>query len=348
MNKPLPTRCLDDLLKDGKEYLSKWSVLDDARVNTINQGKLYAGFSPGFNDVFDTQVRISDDAMENLICKLYDYKCNNLDFYQLKQCLLHVINNFHHIHIACFSERDPINVESNRMWGGYGGNGLGVALQYHILDLKSWFEGFSLAHNWSEFIDVAYSDDTRSNNKLMAVYEIFLLKQRSVEEMLADPKTKKIVADIIANRYSLQQHNDYKNRSLNTFEENIYRCYLFMISVKGIEWQDEKEWRFIHGNSSISTNYANINKPRADIISEIKNYYINDDGSINHQKMQFDFIKPSRVIFGWKTHNSGELHNNLPSHKRLRDWAIKQGIEVVYLDTTINYNDNCFNQCVIS
>ena len=336
-NKLTQCKSLDDLLKNSEvEYLSKWIVLNDQKLATITQNKLYAGFSKQFNDIFDTQIRANDCEIEKLVCKLYNdsfYDCKDL-----KEHILHIINQFHHIHIACFSELDPISLDSNRMWGLYGSCGQGVVLQYSVENLKKWFDKFNQANQWSEFLDVCYYGERKRNNKLEFIGEIVKLHHECTTAEMKKPENKQLFHDVLIKNDDWRfKVNDYvKNSPITAIKDKLIEKYLFLLSTKSQEWQYEREWRFTYLNNKIFCDVSDLHKSYSAKIAKITKYYLDDKGKTNHEKMQFEFIKPDKIIFGWDV---GDDEN----YQKLDNWAKSQLIERIHLDKTVNYEEYEFN-----
>ena len=152
-------------------------INDPNKLSTILNNQLYAGYSSGFNDVFDSQVRLSDDKKRSLAMNILDASTIN---FHLE--LLHGIN------IACFSELDPRSVTSNYMWGHYGGSGLGVALCYNIDDLIAYAELDDFNINGCGFYGVAYDTIGYAQN-----YHII---KQFFEETISAELNKKTLPDM--------------------------------------------------------------------------------------------------------------------------------------------------------
>ncbi len=314
-------RTLLDLKNDGVEYLTKWMTLDSVcKLKTIKNQKLFASFPANFNDSFDSQFRISEEDKRNLAI---DIKCSadrhefgyvrvGTNWTSDSMCAeidLH-IEKTHSTNIACFSTLDPIALESNHMWGLYANNGSGIALQYTIDDLISFAKNNQEFIDSCKFYDVIYSDNPKQINGLNCFWTILYLALVK--------KNPKMSSDAIL-----------------TFQ-----------SMKSKEWQFEKEWRFM----SVRTQ-EHIKKILPDE-EYLKNTKI---GSKRFQEQRqdikninnsiFDFIKPSRIIFGWNNYDSSDKNKQQREYSEtLKKWAIEPDnkITCIELDKVVDYKKSEF------
>ena len=309
-------RTLSDLKNDGVEYLTKWMTLDSVcKLKTIKDGKLFASFPANFNDSFDSQFRISEEDKRQLACCIaynlgipkFATGWNFLDI--LTEIELH-IEKTHSTNIACFSSLDPIALESNHMWGLYANNGSGIALQYTIDDLL-YFEinNQDFVENGA-FYDVIYSDNPKQINGLNCFWTILYLALVK--------KNPKMSSDAIL-----------------TFH-----------FVKSKEWQFEKEWRFMSMRTQEriekilpDDKYLKNTKIGSKKLQEQRQDIKNINNSI------FDFIKPSRIIFGWNNDDSSDKNKQQREYSEiLKKWAIKPDnkITCIELDKVVDYKKSEF------
>ncbi len=335
---------LENLKKAGVHYLTKWFTLNDKKkleatkqelnlsdrkLQAIKRSELYAGFSSQFNDVFDSQIRVSGKDKKEIVTRLKLKHCNcetNRKILRLPnficECLEASLKTleqqmimFHSLHIACFSELDPFKLESNHMWGLYGGSGLGVALQYKIGDISQ----FLINNNSFGCIPVEYSNKNNKrevNNRSEWLYSM-------CHDILCSTKKDSGYLDLL--KVAVKKQTDF-------------------LSYKSEEWQFEKEWRLVGGAESLMDG---INAILAEQLYTY-GYYENglqmmqnkSDEYRNNHTCLFDFAQPVSIVFGWKVDDSDVMHKKY--YKELYEWAKNNNIKCSYLTTTLDYNKNCF------
>jgi hypothetical protein len=140
MNKSSIDFELQILLDEGINYINQFMTFEDfdsgnSKLETIKDNKLYAGFSWGFNDIFDSQLRLSFlDRIE-----LFQKIINHLSLEDINITYLDNIRTMLHLmSISCFTELDPLNLKSDHMWGLYAKSGTGICIQYKIEDIKNF------------------------------------------------------------------------------------------------------------------------------------------------------------------------------------------------------------------
>ncbi|RTL12860.1 MAG: DUF2971 domain-containing protein [Neisseriaceae bacterium] len=292
-------------------YLTKWMILDKPeKLETIKRSQLYAGYPEGFNDVFDSQIKIGNtekrkisqsvankDVQLNVLEDLRgsQKKDFNRDSYYLDELSI-LIEQTHGANIACFSELNPLLLESNHMWGVYGSCGYGIALKYKIGRLKQWI-ATNKYYN-SSFYEVVYSNQEIINNKLKWLESI-------LEILVLDKSDKKI--------------------------ERAVNSRMALLTYKSQEWQFEKEWRFLN-LSEVFTPKDNENT--VNYIQRIEQYRQNKHNCL------FDFIKPDEIIFGWNNHKNQNWEAY--AYTELEKWAKDNHVKCVYLDDKLNYAENKF------
>lgn len=104
----------------------------------------------------------------------------------------------------------------------------------------------------------------------------------------------------------------------------------FLIS-KTEEWQYEKEWRFIYMNDDVMVKDKECDEVHANIVKRME---------VSGNNI-FNFIKPTRIIFGWNNYSDSE---NNRFYDDLNDWASRNNIECIYLDNKIDYKDMTFHK----
>jgi hypothetical protein len=306
-----PHKSLNNLVGKDTHYLTKWIIIDKPeKLESIRKSQLYAGYSEGFNDVFDSQIKINEaekrkiskfvakqDIQLNVLEDLYSARNNDFDRdnYYLEELSI-LIEQTHGTNIACFSELNPLLFESNHMWGLYGNCGYGVALRYKTGRLKQWI-ATNKYYN-SSFYDIVYSNLEIRNNKLEWLKYI-------LEIMVLDQSDKKI--------------------------ERTVNSRMAMLTYKSQEWQFEKEWRFL--NLSEAFTYQQ-DESIIDYIQRIEKYKQNRDNCL------FDFIKPDEIVFGWNNHKNKDSESS--AYTELEKWAKENHVKCIYLDDKLNYAENKF------
>jgi hypothetical protein len=120
-------------------------TLDENKLKTIKESKIFLSFPAQFNDIIDSKLRY-DDATKDYLVKKYltnfqvhgnldpipieQRKLQNIDFLQLQ------LNS---TNICSFSLLDPMLTLSNHMWGLYADSGKGIVLQYELTKLLKHF-----------------------------------------------------------------------------------------------------------------------------------------------------------------------------------------------------------------
>ena len=121
--------CLKKYDRQKHENLYKWFSLQQKgsdKILTICQSLIYVPSPLVFNDIFDSQIHMSD---RNL-----DYLCDNSEYARYFIKMLFTIINYQ-TRSCSFSLNDPCKLSSNAMWGLYGDLGSGFALSYDIKDV---------------------------------------------------------------------------------------------------------------------------------------------------------------------------------------------------------------------
>lgn len=306
-----PHKSLNNLVAKDTHYLTKWIIIDKPeKLESVRKSQLYAGYSAGFNDVFDSQIRINKSEKRKISCVVANEDTdldvlealhknpkkdfNRGDYYVEELSIL--IEQTHGTNIACFSELNPLLLESNHMWGLYGSCGYGVALRYKTGRLKQWIA--TNKYNNSSFYDVVYSNLERRNNKLEWLKYI-------LEIIVLDQSDKKI--------------------------ERVVNSRMAMLTYKSQEWQFEKEWRFLNLSEAFTPEQ---NENITDYIQRIKKYKQKIDNGL------FDFIKPDEIIFGWNNHKNKDSESS--AYTELEKWAKENHVKCIYLDDKLNYAENKF------
>ncbi len=207
MNKCINNFELQILLDKGINYINQFMTFEDfdggkSKLETIKRKILYAGFSWGFNDVFDSQLRLSFNDKNTLFQRII----NNYSLDINRTYLDNILTMLHLMSISCFTELDPLNLQSDNMWGLYAKSGTGICIQYKIEEIKKFLISCQFQIPWI-IKKVKYEDIDRT--------KIF-------EDFINAVKTSK-------------SHNtDGVNKYLQ-----LFHCY------KLTTWSAEKEWRFI-------------------------------------------------------------------------------------------------------
>lgn len=304
-------KSLDDLVKADIHYLTKWITIDKPeKLESIKKSQLYAGYSAGFNDVFDSQIRINKSEKRKISCVIANEDTHldvlealhknqkkdfNRDDYYVEELSI-LIEQLHSTNIACFSELNPLLLESNHMWGLYGSCGYGIALRYKVGKLKQWIATSKYLN--SSIHDVVYSMNKQRNNKLEWLKYI-------LEILVLDNSETKI------------------EKSVNT--------QLTFLSYKSQEWQFEKEWRFLNMSEALTPKQ---DESMVDYVSRIAQHKKDLNNCL------FDFIKPDEIIFGWNNHESKDSESS--AYTELEKWAKENHIKCTYLDNKLNYVENKF------
>lgn len=332
--------CEDVILKQldraNQKFISTWMTFDsDASKNNsilenIKSNTLYTSFSDKFNDIFDAQLRCSENLISELAekyvtlnvhgddhnnNKAHDIKCKFIKFYQ---------NFFNSSTIKCFSKVDPLDFSSHHMWGLYGGQGKGFALQYDLASLSELFIKNTNLQN------TVFLKDTKVKNsfhpydycKILPVNYESYTPFKFFEEYL----------EIIRQRVNNVPLDASKIQELiNSF-----------FTTKNLEWKFEQEVRMIFthfcykaqknsGNKVLDMNtYLNDNENDTELLdNEKQNFYTLKENIV-------PFIKPVKIIVGWNYNVSPRQYMELSSI------AQENGIEIIYLDKAIDYTANKF------
>jgi hypothetical protein len=151
---------------------------ENIKIELIKSKLLYAGFPEKFNDCFDTQLRLSKiniDKLADDIFITFNYSHNPLynGSHYNKKVLSHEIEmhslQMSCLNISCFSSLNPMKFESHKMWGIYGKNGAGFAIQYNVHEISQ----IMCSNQNSEMIDVCYTDNLQQLNALEIIKAIF-------------------------------------------------------------------------------------------------------------------------------------------------------------------------------
>jgi hypothetical protein len=133
------------------EYVTKWMSLTknsptiNEKIITLTSDEIYLATSNTFNDQFDTQLHLCDAVK----LEFADHNPGNLDAVNLW------INMYNHMPQICsMSLHNPISTKSTHMWGLYGNNGHGIAVQYKLTDLIAEVASFFRDWGCPFWIDV--------------------------------------------------------------------------------------------------------------------------------------------------------------------------------------------------
>jgi hypothetical protein len=310
MNQQL--RDLIEVKKSGINYLSKWHVLDTpSKLETVKDNKLYAGFSSDFNDVFDAQIRMTN----NYVQKLHDHLLTNprvrnitsqlkkdvdLSDYFIDD-MLKMILRLSSTNLTCFSSNDALLFESSHMWGLYGNSGAGIALQYSIDAIINKVSQCSIYES---------ADIFKVNYKNNFSQEILNLYKDAFILLIPEPTA------------SFQPSAEHINK--------IVEYSINFFCTKDIQWQHENEYRLAIPNQYSKADSRSLCVIQSDFIK----YKENKD----HCK--FDFIKPDKIVFGWNESKRSEWEKF--AYKDLEKWANEQNIECVFLSEFVNYENGKF------
>ncbi len=121
--KPASCKNLDNCLN---KIVDDFATINE-KIITLTDSQLYFATTDTFNDRFDTQLHVCDAQKLSLA----DNDSNNLDSVN---SLIDMYNNLPQI--CSMSLHDPISTESTHMWGLYGDNGHGIAVQYQLVSLS--------------------------------------------------------------------------------------------------------------------------------------------------------------------------------------------------------------------
>lgn len=254
--------------------LTRWLLVNDDKIKTFKNNEIYAPFPETFNDIFDCQLRLNENTIENL-SKIFNMSKKQIDYYQ---------DFFNSANICCFSSLDPLSTLSNHMWGLYANHGIGIAIQYKI---------DKLIEKISPNMPRAYDN---------FVYALGIGQENRVP---VDP-SKFDNCRILAVEYS-QENNKlewFKKylSCITTDPTGVRKTEKFItnfLTAKSIEWRFEKEIRLV-SLDFIMTNAPNINHP-----IHMDYYMRNTEASLHvHQSKEnfsksIPFIKPDKIIFGW-------------------------------------------------
>jgi hypothetical protein len=290
--------------------LTKWMVLDTPeKLATLKASKLYAGYSSRFNDVFDSQLRFSENDKANLLeqtIKLVKkLPSMNSDPRAESQLFIErLIEYIHGMNIASFSGLNPLDSQSNHMWGLYGNCGHGIALEYKTDDILAHINNNPMTQNTANIYRVCYfpkEDDStvqNRNNKLKWFNEL--------------------VRNMLGNGFNSDFHN---------------KLFSFFVT-KSHEWNAEEECRFVYTPKIIAEIFG-VKLPDWELYkSEMDKYKLLVTNS------SFDFILPTQIVFGWNIHNNKNWEAY--AYAEVEKWAKSNHIKCIYLDDKLNYAENKF------
>lgn len=311
MNGNNQLKSLIDLKDSGVKYLSKWQLLDiPSKLETIKNNQLYAGYSSGFNDVFDAQIRISDSNIQRLhqellktqrvmpvVSQLMSVVDSSTYFIEeMRKMILRLSS----ANLTCFSSNDALSFESSNMWGLYGNSGAGIALQYSIDEIIDKIDKCP-SYKYADIFQVNYR-----SNYAQEMADLFLKAfERMIPESLGDKPREDDTTEIV--NYSID-----------------------FITTKDTQWQHEKEYRLVIPNI-----YCNADSRTLKEIQDGFNEYKKD-----HSRCKFDFIKPAKIILGWNESNRNDWEKF--AYKELEKWAFEQNIECIFLSEFVDYDDGKF------
>lgn len=284
---------IHEIKKTELEYFSKWCVINSPnKLKALLNNKLYSGFASGFNDVFDSQIRITENYKQ-VYSHIYDnVKTDNLDKLNDTQknevraifsfYCAELLEELHKIHISSFSGLNPLDVSSNHMWGLYGQSGHGIAICYKSLEIIDYLKANK--HNFN-FIQLNYDKN----------YDYLFIKFF---------------------KYLIDKATIFKSGKTIFTKDEIDNFTMEFISNKTEHWKFEEEWRLV----TKATKRDHL----------------------------FDFIKPSKIIFGWNNRlNKDKDAWTSYCNYEIINWAKNNDIELVYLDKTVDYIKKQFNTRLI-
>ena len=166
------------------KILTKFTTYREGLFND-NAG-LKVSLPAEFNDLFDAQLRFSDDELKNLV-----HEFNNMSDFNLNKWKVHAgnegaelkkittkatnvdaikyyIERLQTIHILCLNSISAIDFNTSHMWGLYANNGTGIALEFDYIEvdnrfnytlLKSFLLDFNNTTNRSDFLRNSLNDN---------------------------------------------------------------------------------------------------------------------------------------------------------------------------------------------
>ena len=300
------------------ENLYKWFSLQkvaDKKIVTICDNSVYLPSPIEFNDIFDTQIHISESNLDTL-CG--DNK-NAQHFFKI---LFTIIN--YQTRSCSFSLNDSCKLSSNAMWGLYGDLGSGFALSYDIKDVL-----LCLYKNHIK-IENGLTSLTKDGANIINFHKMIYSTYNPHNDL------KNIISDANKTNHS-------------HFYEKINNFLAILLRNKSQNWEHGKEIRLWKNNKfnydllSLCNSLDNRMLIDEDVIliaTEAKNNYMT---LIDNNKLGEKFAPANRIILGWDCLLSDE--NIL----KLMDYANNQKspIEIVKLTKKIHYDISEFEKITI-
>ena len=256
---------------------------------------MYIPSPQGFNDRFDAQLHLTHDCMLN-IADNYEDHISSIKFVE-------VLLNYMPL-ICSFSLNDPMKLNSNIMWGLYGG---------------ICSDGFVLSYNIKDILPMLISSHFDVNK---------LTKSMSINDKTGKINFKKV---IYCDKYN--PFNAFKDAVIKYFcgDKGALQEFLkndFLIK-KSLSWAHEEEFRLFKFRDIPQEINEYTIKPVNDATCEDLNIFLQN--TPQSELCYENFILPSQIILGWgcklENHNIIELIN----------YAQKNSIDIVKLTGKINH-----------
>ncbi|MDF2939708.1 MAG: hypothetical protein K0R66_350 [Gammaproteobacteria bacterium] len=344
-----PSKYIDEILAVPKEklvdrepqtYITKWFNFsnDDKRnqsiVNTIISNQLYTKFPEQFYDIFDAQLRCSDEIIRSLAEKYVNFR--NIEMIPKEQQIIYKSRAvefrqdfFNSSLITCFSKADPISFNSHHMWAQYGEAGKGFALQYDI----SLLDNFLIEEN-TQLLRAVKKDQFIGSTKIYDYCRIYPVTYQNACPLMSffDPYLSEVNKRIM-NKNSSQER-------LTSLQESFF-------STKHPQWQHEQEIRLVTYHFFLENEMKNNNYVKEiDYINDAKGpekFKLMKKKFYDAKKNILPFIKPSKIVLGWDYESSTAI-NHL---EKLIQHAHSNNIEIGRLDKSVNYLNNQFTYSII-
>lgn len=205
-------------LLDASEgvYVVKFKSIETSEdlariINSLKENSIYASKSESFNDIFDTQIQITDEQIAELRIQFPDKNIEN------EVIRFNNLNN-----ILSLSLINPFQGNSSHMWGLYAKQGNGIAIRYSLKEILK-----KLYYNSQN--DEYFNNTKYQKNEFDNLYELF--------------KSEVSIACV-------QYSKDYNPKERfkvfighpNTALNNSYTEY---VTYKHEQWSNEEELRII-------------------------------------------------------------------------------------------------------
>jgi hypothetical protein len=188
--------------------------------NIFTENKLKYSLPEEFNDILDTQILLTNDAISRTIESLKQTNNIQLD----RSFIEYSLEVLKTICIVCLISKNPLDLITSNMWGLYAGKGAGFAI---VFDLETIYSRDKVNNiDSSEYINpVTYT------SKINSLYD-FIMQYLHIQISKEDTKIKFIRSQTITKQ---------------------------IIFTKSIMWQHEHEYR-IFSPSPISEKVISIMK----------------------------------------------------------------------------------------